>query len=96
MIIPINADWRIASDRHCWAVEQRRVAQSGKNAGQESWTATGYYPSLGAAVRGAGELMLRLDGAEGLREAIAAIERVSGELSDALRPVVRLEVNLDP
>jgi len=47
MIIPINDDYQIAKiDDMNWCIQQRRVAESGKSAGEARWVSTHYYMTV--------------------------------------------------
>lgn len=92
MIIPINENWRLRSDKRNYIVEQRFTPKKeGAKNPEPYWSAEGYYQSIESACMGCYELRLRLSKAEGLGEAIAEAKRLSKELSNALQPYIRLE-----
>ena len=52
MIIPINEQYRIASDAYQWAVQKRRDRNN-----KEDWESQTYHPSVDAAVRSLGAVL---------------------------------------
>lgn len=90
MIIPINENWRLRSDRHQWIVEQRMVPSDKAKQKAPYWVGEAYYSTIESAAVGLYELRLRLSDAEGIREATEAAKALSKELQDALSPHVRL------
>ena len=79
MIIPINEEFRIATDPNQWMVEKARTRK-----GNREWEAKLFYPTFESALKGLGELMVRLSDAETLVDAIRDVEKVSTTLSQAL------------
>ena len=91
MIIPINARYRIVSDEYQWIIQRKRTRK-----GKEDWQARLYYPTLKAAVEGLGELMVRQSKADTLVSALAAVEEVATQLSQALTPKIEVKTGTDP
>ena len=92
MIIPINARYRIVSDEYQWIIQRKRTRK-----GKEDWQARLYYPTLKAAVEGLGELMVRQSKADTLVPvALAAVEEVATQLSQALTPKIEVKTGTDP
>lgn len=91
MIIPINENWRLRSDKRNYIVEQRFTPGEDAKKKEPYWLAEGYYQTIESACMGCYELRLRLSKAEGLGEAMAEAKRLSKELSNALQPYIRLE-----
>ena len=91
MIIPINARYRIVSDEYQWIIQRIRTRK-----GKEDWQARLYYPTLKAAVEGLGELMVRESKADTLVSALAAVEEVATQLSQALTPKIEAKTGTDP
>ena len=92
MIIPINAQYRIVSDEYQWIIQRIRTRK-----GKEDWQARLYYPTLKAAVEGLGELMVRQSNADTLvKFALAAVEEVATQLSQALTPKIEVKTGTDP
>ena len=91
MIIPINARYRIVSDEYQWIIQRIRTRK-----GKEDWQARLYYPTLKAAVEGLGELMVRQSNADTLISALAAVEEVATQLSQALTPKIEVKTGTDP
>ena len=90
MIIPINAQYRIVSDEYQWIIQRIRTRK-----GKEDWQARLYYPTLKAAVEGLGELMVRQSKADTLVSALAAVEEVATQLSQALTPKIDVKTGTD-
>jgi len=91
MIIPINARYRIVSDEYQWIIQRIRTRK-----GKEDWQARLYYPTLKAAVEGLGELMVKQSKADTLVSALAAVEEVATQLSQALTPKIEVKTGTDP
>ena len=81
MIIPVNEQFRIATDPYQWMVERARTRN-----GNKEWEPKLFYPTFKAALKGLGELMVRLSDAQTLVDAIRDIEKASTTLSQALTP----------
>ena len=84
MIIPVNEQFRIATDPNQWIVEKARTRN-----GKKDWESKFFYPTFESALRGIGELMVRRSDAETLADAIGDVEMVSTTLSQAL--TIRIE-----
>ena len=84
MIIPVNEQYRIATDLYQWMVERARTRN-----GNKEWEPNLFYPTFETALKGLGELMVRLSEAQTLADAIADVEKVSTTLSQAL--TIRIE-----
>ena len=84
MIIPVNEQYRIATDPYQWMVERSRTRN-----GNKEWEPKLFYPTFKAALKGLGELMVRLSDAQTLVDAIGDVEKVSTTLSQAL--TIRIE-----
>ncbi len=84
MIIPVNEQYRIATDPYQWMVEKARTRNGKKN-----WEPKLFYPTFESALKGLGELMVRRSEAQTLADAIADVEKVSTTLSQAL--TIRIE-----
>ena len=79
MIIPINEQYRIASDAYQWTVQKRRARNN-----KEDWESQTYHPSVDAAVRSLGERMVRECETDTLVDALKAVETIATTLSQAL------------
>ena len=79
MIIPVNEHYRIATDPNQWIVEKARTRN-----GKKDWTPKLFYPTFESALKGLGQLMVRLSEAETLVDAVRDVEKVSTTLSQAL------------
>ena len=84
MIIPVNEHYRIATDPNQWMVEKARTRN-----GNKDWAPKLFYPTFESALKGLGELMVRLSDAQTLVDAIRDVEKVSTTLSQAL--TIRIE-----
>ena len=84
MIIPVHEQFRIATDPYQWMVERARTRN-----GNKEWEPKLFYPTFKAALKGLGELMVRLSDAQTLVDAIRDVEKVSTTLSQAL--TIRIE-----
>jgi hypothetical protein len=91
MIIPINKQYRIVSDEDQWIIQTIRTRK-----GKEDWQARLYYPDLKAAVEGLGELMVKQSKADTLIRALAAVEEVATQFSQALTPKIDVKTGTDP
>ena len=81
MILPINDQYRIASDSRQWMIQASRM----KN-GESVWEPKLYFGTIESAVKELGELMVRTSGAQTLVDALADVEKVTTTLSQALTP----------
>ena len=84
MIIPVNEHYRITTDPNQWIVEKARTRN-----GKKEWESKLFYPTFESALKGLGELMVRLSDAQTLVDAIRDVEKVSTTLSQAL--TIRIE-----
>ena len=81
MIIPINEQYRVATDPYQWIIQRKRTRN-----GHEVWESQTYHPSADAAVRSLGERMVRECKTETLVDALKAVETIATTLSQALTP----------
>jgi len=79
MIIPIDNDHRINSDRNQWILQERRTVK-----GNDVWLNVAYYTSLDSIINHVYDVKLRLSNAEGLTECLAEAKRLNDVLSRAL------------
>lgn len=63
MIIPVNEQYRIASDSLQWIVQKARTRN-----GKKDWESKFFYPTFESALRGIGELMVRRSDAQTLAD----------------------------
>ena len=92
MIIPIDENFRISSDQYQWIIQERKVAETGKNAGKERWVNVSYWGTVQGAVKGLSELMIRLHDSESLTDALEYIEKLSTKLTQALTPIIDVDL----
>ena len=81
MILPINDQYRIASDSRQWMIQASRMRN-----GELVWEPKLYFGTIESAVKELGELMVRESEAETLVDALADVEKVTTILSQALTP----------
>jgi len=84
MIIPVNEQFRIFTDENQWIVQEVR-----NRLGKNIWRSKFFYPTFESALKGLGQLMVRLSEAETLVDAARDVEKVSTTLSQAL--TIRIE-----
>ena len=84
MIIPVNEQFRIFTDENQWIVQEVR-----NRLGKNIWRSKFFYPTFESALKGLGQLMVRLSEAETLVDAVRDVEKVSTTLSQAL--TIRIE-----
>ena len=87
MQVPINKNWRIATDPQNFTIEKRMIVQSGKTKGDVNWTVMGYYTTLDGAIRGYSRRFM-LDGDE------TTIEGVKSSLANLRREIEALRLGL--
>ena len=80
MIIPINQQYRIATDPYQWIVQKKRSRK-----GKEDWESQTYHPSIQSALQSFGEFMVRQSDATTLTDALVEVENVTTTLSQAVR-----------
>ena len=81
MIIPINQQYRIATDPYQWIVQKKRSRN-----GKEDWESQTYHSSIQSALQSLGEFMVRQSDAASLTDALVEVENVTTTLSQALTP----------
>ena len=81
LIIPVNQQFQIKSDRYQWIIQRKRTRK-----GNEVWESQTYHPSVDAAVRSLGDRMVRECKTYTLVDALKAVEIIATTLSQALRP----------
>ena len=84
MIIPVSEQFRIFTDENQWIVQEVR-----NRLGKSIWRSKFFYPTFESALKGLGQLMVRLSEAETLVDAVRDVEKVSTTLSQAL--TIRIE-----
>ena len=81
MIIPINQQYRIATDPYQWIVQKKRSRN-----GKEDWESQTYHSSIQSALQSLGEFMVRQSDAVTLADALTEVESITTTLSQALTP----------
>ena len=89
MIIPINDQYRLASNEQAWMI-QRAKARTRDGETVTEWPPTLWYVDLPDAVRGLAKLMLRTSDAQTLADALIEVENVATTLTQALAPRFKL------
>ena len=79
MIIPINSQYQIHSDRYQWIITKSRFRH-----GKKEWQPESFYRSFDHALRSLGELMVRESKAQTLTDALTHVDHVATTLSQAL------------
>ena len=79
MQISINEQYRIISDSKQWIVQKKRTRK-----GSLDWESIEYYSSFTLAINSLRERLVRESDAVGLTEAMAAVEKITTSLSQAL------------
>ena len=92
MIIPIDENFRISSDKYQWIIQERKVTETGKNAGQERWANVSYWGTVQGAVKGLSGLMIWLCDSESLIGVLEYIEKLSTKLTQALTPIIDVDL----
>ena len=85
MIIPINDEYRISSDKDNWMIDKSSVVK-----GEVIWTHIKYFMHLESVVNALAELMLKTSDAHNLTEALEVNRKVCKELTDALSPTYKV------
>tara|TARA_B100000029_G_C17178852_1_gene816172 strand:+ start:120 stop:407 length:288 start_codon:yes stop_codon:yes gene_type:complete len=81
LIIPIDEQYRIATDPYQWMVQKKRTRRN-----KEDWQSQTYHSTFESAVRELGERMVRESKANTLVDALADLEKITTTLSQALTP----------
>ena len=83
MIIPVNNQYRIISDRRQWIIQRHRKRTRNAEATME-WRGELFFTTLEAAVKGFGERLLKESKATCATAALTDIKRIAEALSQAL------------
>ena len=79
MKLPINEQYRIASDANQWILQKSRTRK-----GVQEWESIAYYTDLDPLVKSLTNRMVRDSDATTLTDALVAIENVTTTISQAL------------
>lgn len=74
MNVRIDENTRIIGDRLSFTVETRSVVKEGKNAGNEVWTAQGFYTNLHSAINALLKMKLSTSAATTLQELLQEVK----------------------
>ena len=76
VIIPVNEHYRITTDSNQWMIERARSRN-----GNKEWEPKLFYPTFESALKGLGEMMVRLwHACNALASSTCASEAVGGEI----------------
>jgi hypothetical protein len=90
MILPVNSEYRIATDPYAWKIQQyTRRKRNGELI--HEWKSIKWYGTLQQAVQCLANLMIMSCDAQTLADALVEVENVAATLCQALQP--RFEVN---
>ena len=79
MIIPINSQYQIQSDRYQWIIAKSRFRN-----GKKEWQPESFYRSFDHALGSLGGLMVRESKVQTLTESLTHVDHVATTLSQAL------------
>lgn len=81
MIIPINEDFRIATDPHNFIIEEKRVrGKKSKNAGEVTWGQLSFHPNLQQAIDSYSRRYMRDSDATTLGAVLASLGTLQAEI----------------
>lgn len=86
MKIPVDSDYRLASDALCWKVEKRTTCK-----GQDIWQPISWHDTPGGAAKSLSRRLVRLCEAETLEDALKAVDEIADKLTRALTPRLSFE-----
>lgn len=86
MVIPIDKDYRLASDALCWKVGKRGTLK-----GETVWSPISWHDTPGAAAKSLSRRLVRLCEAETLEDALKAVDEIAEKLTRALTPRLSFE-----
>ena len=87
MKLAINQKYRIISDRQQWTIQEKRTRK-----GESEWMPIMYFGTFAKALGELGELMVRESNATTLVKALEDVEKVTTQLSQALTPQLKLQL----
>ncbi len=79
MIIPLSKEYRIRGTADCWQLERSRLVKE-----QTRWTPFKYFSDLGQAVSAAVRREVRVHPANGLNDALQAIDEIAARYNKLL------------
>lgn len=89
MIIPIDENYRLMADEHCWHIQKAR--QRTKNGELvKTWESFKWFTTAEQAINALGNIMVRTSDAATLADALESIKDVTTTLSQALTPQFRV------
>ena len=77
MIIPLDDKHRIRGTEQCWQLEATKIVK-----GEIQWRPFKYFNSMDSALRAAAQRELRVTGAYGVTEAIAACDQILSKYAE--------------
>lgn len=78
MILPINHEWRVTSDKYQYILQKQYIVKEGK-----IWKNEGYFTGLDGLARSLGERMLRDSDVRTVAGILREAERIAAELKKA-------------
>ena len=75
MIVPINKQYRIASDPYQWIIQKKRSRK-----GEDDWDPQTFHPTIDSAFQSLGELMVRQSKAETLADPLVDVRNITTTL----------------
>ena len=94
MIIPIDKQHRIQSDKHSWNIQTiRQREKNGKMS--EDWKTDTYHTSIEAACHSLVDQLLRESEATTFLEAHQDMEKIINKFSQALQPRFEIKIKTD-
>lgn len=85
--IEIGDKWVITSDQYQFILNEKKVAQSGKKAGEEWLDTIGYYPKINQLISGLVHHQIQSATINSLSEMAAEIEKLSFICEEAFKAV---------
>ena len=93
MKLQINEDYRISSDAQNFILEKKRIAEKGKKAGEEVWSAVGYFGKIEWAFRDCVRRGLMEQDLEGFKNIIEYLDRIDQGIKDLADKLREAETN---
>ena len=91
MILPFDDNYRIVSETQQWIIQRSR-----RRNGKPEWANFRYYNRLGLCIGELGEILIRELNAEGLEEAIQAVDDLCNRIARTFMPVLEIKYRIGP
>ena len=90
MIIPVNDDYQIAKfDEMNWCIQQRKIAESGKSAGEARWVSTHYYMTVAQCAKRLALTIADSADATTLHDYAAELHKITQEMVKRVKEAVK-------